>query len=82
MMNIGHRPTIGKNVKSIEVHLFNFNEDIYGQVISIKMISKIRDEKKFDGLRYLDCSWYEDYINGVIEPDLTHLSHDCSIDHN
>ena len=53
MMNIGHRPTIGKNVKSIEVHLFNFNEDIYGQVISIKMISKIRDEKKFSSIQSL-----------------------------
>ncbi|MBT4324447.1 MAG: bifunctional riboflavin kinase/FAD synthetase [Cryomorphaceae bacterium] len=53
MMNIGHRPTIGTNNKSIEVHLFNFNEDIYGQVISIKMISKIRDEKKFSSIQAL-----------------------------
>ena len=53
MMNIGHRPTIGTKVKSIEVHLFNFNEDIYGQVISIKMISKIRDEKKFSSIQAL-----------------------------
>lgn len=53
MMNIGHRPTIGTNVKSIEVHLFNFNEDIYGKVISVKMISKIRDEKKFSSIEAL-----------------------------
>ena len=53
MMNIGHRPTIGTNVKSIEVHLFNFNEDIYGKVISIKMISKIRNEKKFSSIEAL-----------------------------
>ena len=53
MMNIGYRPTIGTNVKSIEVHLFNFNEDIYGKVISIKMISKIRDEKKFSSIEAL-----------------------------
>ena len=53
MMNIGHRPTIGTKDKSIEVHLFNFNEDIYGQVISIKMISKIRDEKKFSSIQAL-----------------------------
>lgn len=53
MMNIGHRPTIGTNTKSIEVHLFNFNEDIYGKVISIKMISKIRDEKKFSSIEAL-----------------------------
>ncbi len=53
MMNIGHRPTIGTNVKSIEIHLFNFNQDIYGHVISIKMISKIRDEKKFSSIQAL-----------------------------
>ena len=53
MMNIGHRPTIGTKNKSIEVHLFNFNEDIYGKVISIKMISKIRDEKKFSSIEAL-----------------------------
>ena len=53
MMNIGHRPTIGTNVKSIEVHLFNFNKDIYNQIISIKMISKIRDEKKFSSIQAL-----------------------------
>lgn len=53
MMNIGHRPTIGTKNKSIEVHLFNFNEDVYGQVISIKMISKIRDEKKFSSIQAL-----------------------------
>ena len=39
-------------------------------------------EKKFDGLKYLDCSWYEDYINGIGEPDPQHLLHDCNIDHN
>ena len=38
-------------------------------------------EKKFDGLRYLDCSWYENYINGNIESNIPHTSHDCSIDH-
>jgi len=53
MMNIGHRPTIGTNVKSIEVHLFNFNKDIYNQIISIKMISKIRDEIKFSSIQAL-----------------------------
>ena len=53
MMNIGHRPTIGTKNKSIEVHLFNFKKDIYNQVISIKMISKIRDEKKFSSIQAL-----------------------------
>ena len=58
------------------------NYGAYSEVL--KEDYKIRKffEKKFDGLRYLDCSWYEDYINGVSEPDLPHLLHDCSIDHN
>ena len=53
MMNIGHRPTIGANEKSLEVHLFNFNKDIYGEQISIDIISKIRDEKKFSSIEAL-----------------------------
>ncbi|CAI8326404.1 MAG: Riboflavin biosynthesis protein RibF [Flavobacteriales bacterium] len=53
MMNIGHRPTIGSNDKSIEVHLFNFNQDIYNKEISIDIILKIRDEKKFSSIEAL-----------------------------
>ncbi|MAS15856.1 MAG: riboflavin biosynthesis protein RibF [Flavobacteriaceae bacterium] len=53
MMNIGHRPTIGANEKSLEVHLFNFNKDIYGEQISVDIISKIRDEKKFSSIEAL-----------------------------
>ena len=39
-------------------------------------------EKKFDGLRYLDCSWYEDYSGGTNKPNLPHTFHDCSKDNN
>jgi len=53
MMNIGHRPTIGQNEKSIEVHLFNFSNNIYGDKISVDIISKIRDEKKFSSIEAL-----------------------------
>ena len=53
MMNIGHRPTIGANEKSLEVRLFNFNKDIYGEQISVDIISKIRDEKKFSSIEAL-----------------------------
>lgn len=53
MMNIGHRPTIGDNEKSIEVHLFNFNYNIYGNKISVDILSKIRDEKKFSSIEAL-----------------------------
>ena len=65
MMNIGHRPTIGSNDKSLEVHLFNFNEDIYDHVISIEMISKIRDEKKFGNIEELALILHLDKKNAL-----------------
>ena len=46
--NIGRRPTVdGKRVQ-LEVHLFNFNQDIYGEQVSVSFQHKIRDEKKFE----------------------------------
>jgi len=45
--NIGMRPTFNKKVLAIEVHVFDFNEDIYGEDISLYFIRKIREEKKF-----------------------------------
>ena len=53
MMNIGHRPTIGKNKKSIEVHLFDFDNDIYDKTISVDVLLKIRDEIKFSSIEAL-----------------------------
>ena len=53
MMNVGHRPTIGSNDKSIEVHLFNFNQDIYDKLISVEIVLKIRDEIKFSSIEAL-----------------------------
>lgn len=47
--NIGMRPTFNKKVLAIEVHVFDFNEDIYGEDISLYFIKKIREEKKFKG---------------------------------
>lgn len=50
MLNIGIRPTIEEatKVKSIEVHIFDFDKDIYGQEVSVVFKQKIREEKKFD----------------------------------
>jgi riboflavin kinase/FMN adenylyltransferase len=45
--NIGMRPTFDKHDRAIEVHVFDFNEDIYGEDISLYFIGKIREEKKF-----------------------------------
>ena len=53
MMNIGVRPTVGGVLKKIEVNIFDFNEDIYDQKITVFLKSKLRDEKKFNGLEEL-----------------------------
>ena len=39
-------------------------------------------DKKFDGLNYLDCSWYEGYTDGISDSDHPNKYHDCRIDHN
>lgn len=47
--NIGHRPTFtsGDDDKTVEVHIFDFHKNIYGEDIEIQFIRRIRDEKKF-----------------------------------
>lgn len=51
MMCIGHRPTIENNGEiSVEVHILDFNGDLYGSSISVDFIGKLRDEQHFDSL--------------------------------
>jgi len=51
MMNIGTRPTLENGLHtSLEVHILDFDEDIYNQTIEIEFIQKIRDEQKFNGI--------------------------------
>ncbi len=45
--NVGTRPTIGGTQSILEVHLFNFERDIYGRYVDIDFIHRIREEKKF-----------------------------------
>ncbi len=53
MCNIGMRPTVRGKDKTIEVHLFDFSEDIYGEQIKISFENRIREEKKFDSVEQL-----------------------------
>mmetsp|Transcript_37313 Transcript_37313/g.49072 ORF Transcript_37313/g.49072 Transcript_37313/m.49072 type:complete len:314 (-) Transcript_37313:28-969(-) len=51
MMNIGHKPTVADDNKlSIEVHLFDFKGDLYNQYVTVQLLSRFRDEQKFDSV--------------------------------
>jgi riboflavin kinase/FMN adenylyltransferase len=47
--NLGYNPTFGDVELSLETHLFDFNQDIYGKPITIRFIDRLRDEKRFSG---------------------------------
>ena len=50
MMNIGFNPTVGGTKQSIEVHFFNFSEDLYGKSLKINILQRLRDEHKFQSV--------------------------------
>ncbi|TAG69549.1 MAG: riboflavin biosynthesis protein RibF, partial [Runella slithyformis] len=50
VMNIGLRPTVSGMGRTQEVHIFDFNEDIYGEKIVVVLVAYIRAEQKFEGL--------------------------------
>ncbi len=60
MMNIGVRPTVGGKNKSLEIHFFNFKDNIYNKTVSIEIISKIRDEEKFSSIDELKIQLKKD----------------------
>lgn len=51
--NIGFSPTFGDQMFTIEVHILDFNHDIYGTRIRVNMVKKLRDEKKFSSIKEL-----------------------------
>lgn len=63
MLYIGNKPTIHEQFgKSIEVNIFDFDQDIYGEKITVELIDFIRNDKKFDGLEGLKIQLGEDEL--------------------
>ena len=50
MMNIGFNPTVSGKKKTIEVHFFDFDQDLYGKKLQIDIIERLRDEQKFESV--------------------------------
>jgi riboflavin kinase/FMN adenylyltransferase len=54
MSSVGHNPTLNCRVDvSVESHLFDFDQDLYGKTIEILFVKRLRDEKKFDSIEGL-----------------------------
>lgn len=53
IMNIGNRPTVDGIGRTQEVHIFDFNDDIYGEILKVEIIEFIREEIKFDSIEKL-----------------------------
>ena len=60
MMNIGVRPTVEGTFRMIEVNIFNFDEEIYGDTLTVHIIKRLRNEQKFNGLEELKAQLLKD----------------------
>lgn len=63
MMNIGNRPTINGSHQTIEVHFFDFEQDLYGKTLTIELLYFLRNEQKFKSLEKLILQLNQDKIS-------------------
>ncbi|MGK4566778.1 bifunctional riboflavin kinase/FAD synthetase [Flavobacterium sp. 3HN19-14] len=62
MMSIGTNPTVGGESETIEINYFDLDEDLYGRTISVSILSRIRDEEKFNSIEALKEQLHRDKI--------------------
>lgn len=60
IMNIGYRPTVDGKNQTIEIHLLDFKEDLYGHKMQFELLKRLRDEEKFDSVENLTEQIQED----------------------
>jgi len=65
MMNIGIRPTVDGTKRVVEVNIFDFDEDIYGDVLQVELIGYLRNEQKFAGLDKLKAQLAQDRVSAL-----------------
>ena len=63
--NIGRRPTVNGKRVQLEVHLFNFNESLYGELVCISFQHKIRNEIKFESFE--DLKVFQEKLNKLLK---------------
>lgn len=63
--NVGCKPTVGgQNPVGVETHLFGVSEDMYGEEVKVKFLSRVREERKFEGLAALKAQMEQDIHYG------------------
>ncbi len=62
MMNIGYRPTVDGSTHHLEVHIMDFNENLYGKEIKISFEKKLRNEQRFESLDQLKTQLQHDKL--------------------
>lgn len=69
MMNVGRRPTFDGMHVTIEVHVLDFEGDLYGETLSVRFLQRLREERKFDSVDALVTQLSEDerHCRQVIE---------------
>lgn len=65
MSNIGFRPTVNQGDLTIEVNIFDFDQQLYGEEISIYFVDRLRDEKKFVNLEALTAQLVKDKVHAI-----------------
>lgn len=63
MLYVGTRPTLKMSETTIEIHLFDFNEQVYNAHITFEIVEKIREEKAFQSTEQLVNQIHQDYEN-------------------
>ena len=72
MLYIGNRPSLDNNEKRIEVNIFNFDRDIYGEILEIEFLDFIRSDAKLEGLDALKQRLAQDKLAAlkILEKEL------------
>ena len=67
MMNVGRRPTFEADGRvKAEVHLFDFDGDLYGRALRVHVVARLRDERRFDGVEALVAQLHEDRAHAEV----------------
>ncbi|MDY3928291.1 MAG: bifunctional riboflavin kinase/FAD synthetase [Clostridia bacterium] len=67
LINIGKNPTFNADTRTVEAHIADFSDNIYGRFITIQFVRKIRDEKKFTSPKELKLQIESDLISSGVK---------------